>query len=127
MAVPPELELVLEDEIEGGNHGTRLIILGLVVALAVGYMIYAAFPGNALYFLTVSDLSRVNEHTLRYEFTVDDPATFTRPFTAVIPMNGNPQPIFEYACHEGNYGLRNLLTGARAQEKAAEEAATGSR
>ena len=62
MAVPPELELVLEDEIEGGSHRTRLIILGLVVALAVGYMIYAAFPGNALYFLTVSEFMAGQEY-----------------------------------------------------------------
>ena len=49
------------------------------------------------------------QHTLenrgRYEYTVDDPTTFTRPFTAVIPMQKSEVPIFEYACHEGNYGL----------------------
>ena len=81
----------------------------------------AVGTGDSLHL--IERFSRVNEDTLRYEFTVDDPTTFTRPFTAVIPMNRNAQPIFEYACHEGNYGLRNLLAGARAQEKAAEEAA----
>ncbi len=64
----------------------------------------------------------VGADTLVYEFTIVDPASFTRPFTAAIPMKRGTAPLFEYACHEGNYGLRNLLSGARAQEKAAAEA-----
>ncbi len=68
---------------------------------------------------------RVDEDTLLYEFTVNDPATFERPFTAVLPMQKSDQPLFEYACHEGNYGLHNILSGARAAERAAaEEVAT---
>ena len=58
----------------------------------------------------------VGADTLLYEFTVDDPATFTRPFTAAIPMKRATAPLFEYACHEGNYGMRNMLTGARVEE-----------
>ena len=58
----------------------------------------------------------VGADTLLYEFTVDDPVTFTRPFTASIPMQRGTAPLFEYACHEGNYGMRNLLSGARVQE-----------
>ena len=61
----------------------------------------------------------VADDTLRYEYTVDDPATYTRPFTAALPMQRSAGQIYEYACHEGNYGLRNILTGARAQEKLA--------
>ncbi len=64
-------------------------------------------------------LTRVNAGVLRYEFTVEDPTTFTRPFTAAIPMRKSPVPIFEYACHEGNYGLLNILRGARDDERAA--------
>ena len=64
---------------------------------------------------------RVGEDTLLYEFTVDDPTSFTRPFTAAIPMQRGAAPLFEYACHEGNYGMLNLLTGARAQEREASE------
>lgn len=60
---------------------------------------------------------RVDEDTLLYEFTVTDPATFTRPFSAALPMKRGGAPIFEYACHEGNYGLLNILAGARAEEK----------
>ena len=64
---------------------------------------------------------RVDEDTLLYEFTVDDQTSFTRPFTAAIPMQRGAAPLFEYACHEGNYGMLNLLTGARAQEREASE------
>ena len=67
---------------------------------------------------------RVDVDTLLYEYTVDDPATYTRPFTAAIPMRKSELPLFEYACHEGNYGMVGMLAGARAEEKAAAEAAT---
>ena len=60
----------------------------------------------------------VAENTLRYEYTVTDPVTFTRPFTAVLPMKRG-DVMFEYACHEGNYGLYNMLAGAREQERTA--------
>ena len=72
-------------------------------------------------------LTRVNADTMRYEYTVTDPATFTRPFTAAIPLRKSEVPIFEYACHEGNYGLLNILRGARDDEAAAAVAAQGSR
>jgi len=48
---------------------------------------------------------------------VDDPSTFSAPFTAAIPMQRTDAPLFEYACHEGNYGMTNLLAGARVQER----------
>ena len=55
---------------------------------------------------------------LRYEFTVHDEHTFTRSFTAEIPMTRTDARLYEYACHEGNYGMSNLLAGARALERA---------
>ena len=68
--------------------------------------------------------TRVDADTIRYQFTVDDPATWTKPWSAEQPMRKITGPIFEHACHEGNYDLRNLLTTARVLEKkAAEEAA----
>ncbi|MDE2812036.1 MAG: hypothetical protein OXM01_03375, partial [Gemmatimonadota bacterium] len=63
----------------------------------------------------------VGVDTLLYEFTVDDPTSFTRPFTAAIPMKRSTAPLFEYACHEGNYAMRNLLEGARVRERRASE------
>ena len=67
-------------------------------------------------------LRRVNADTLEYEFTVNDPATFTRPFTGIIPMRRSTEPLFEFACHEGNYGMTNILAGARTQEQEAKAA-----
>ena len=60
--------------------------------------------------------TRVADDTMLYEFTVNDETTFTQPFSAAIPMKlGNA--MFEYACHEGNYGLFNILSGARQKER----------
>jgi len=61
--------------------------------------------------------TRTDANTLLYEFTVDDPATFTKPWTAQLPMTKSDARIFEYACHEGNYALPDILRGARFQEK----------
>jgi hypothetical protein len=54
---------------------------------------------------------------LRYEVTADDPQTWTRPWTAALDMAPQPDGMFEYACHEGNNSMRNILSGARAAEK----------
>ena len=62
--------------------------------------------------------TRVADDTLLYEFTVDDPQTFTEPIVAQIPVKRGDM-MFEYACHEGNYGLDNILRGAREAERAA--------
>ena len=59
---------------------------------------------------------RADKDTLLYEFTVEDPVTFTRPFTASVPMRKSDKPVFEYACHEGNYGLMSIMRGARADD-----------
>ncbi len=64
----------------------------------------------------VERFTRVDADTLQYEFTVNDPATFTRPFTGRFPMNRTDDLMFEYACHEGNYALPNILRGGRAEE-----------
>jgi len=64
----------------------------------------------------IERFTRLDENTLVYEYTVNDPNTFTRPFTVALPMRQLELPIFEYACHEGNYGMLNLLSGARAKE-----------
>jgi hypothetical protein len=62
---------------------------------------------------------RVDAETVRYEVTVTDPATFSKPWTAALSLKSGRSPdVFEYACHEGNYAMRNILSGARAAEKA---------
>jgi hypothetical protein len=77
------------------------------------------FTGTGAGMRLVERFGRVDANTLRYEFTIDDPANFTQPWTAAIPMKRSDGPMFEYACHEGNYGMTNLLLGARADDAAA--------
>ena len=77
--------------------------------------------GRAMH--VVERFRRVGTDTIDYELTVTDPTTFMRPWTASIPMQTMEGSIFEYACHEGNYAMENMLRGARAKEKAAERAA----
>src|SRR5512134_3211482 len=70
----------------------------------------------------VERLRRVDEDTLRYEFTVHDPETYTQPWTVAFNLDSRPgYEIYEYACHEGNYGLANMLSAARAEERAAKD------
>jgi hypothetical protein len=64
----------------------------------------------------IERLTRVDADTLLYEFTVTDPTTWTRPWTAAIPMRRAEGPMYEYACHEDNYGMRGMLRGAGAPE-----------
>jgi hypothetical protein len=67
--------------------------------------------------------TRVADDAILYKFTVEDPSTWTRAWTAEMPMLKTTGPLFEHACHEGNYGLYNTLVGARLEEKNAAEAA----
>lgn len=66
----------------------------------------------------VERFTRVDANTIDYRFTVTDPETFTKPWTASAPMIRLSVPLFEYACHEANYAIPNMLSGARAQEQA---------
>ena len=63
--------------------------------------------------------TRVAPDTIKYEVTFDDPSTWVRPWTAMIPLKRVDEQIYEYACHEGNTGLEGILSGAREQEKQA--------
>ena len=72
-----------------------------------------AFRGSSADTQLVERLWRVDPDTVLYEFTVDDPHSFTRPWTALFPLRRTDGPLFEYACHEGNYGLEGILAGAR--------------
>ena len=71
----------------------------------------------------VERFTRVAADMIDYQFTVDDPTTWTMPWTAAVPIAKTEGQIYEYGCHEGNYSLPHILSGARAQEKAAAEAA----
>ena len=83
-----------------------------------------AFRGSSPNLHLIERFTRDGD-SLLYEFTVEDPTTWTRPFTVQIPMLKSNLPIYEYACHEGNYGMFGILSGARAVEKRQIDAAKG--
>jgi hypothetical protein len=82
-----------------------------------------SLPNSGANLHLVERFTRTDANTLLYEFTVEDPTMWTRPWTAVVPTRKSEDPIYEYACHEGNYAMASILAGARLSEKAAEEAA----
>jgi hypothetical protein len=65
----------------------------------------------------VEYLTRINKKELRYEIITDDPGAFSAPYTREIVFDHSPDPIYEYACHEGNYGMEYILSGHRAEER----------
>ena len=67
-------------------------------------------------------LTRISDNQIQYHFTSDDPGAFTAPYTREILLDFTPDKIYEYACHEGNYGMYNILSGHRAEERMASEA-----
>jgi hypothetical protein len=72
--------------------------------------------GNAETYKITERWTRVDADTLHYTFTIDDPQTWTRPWTAMIPWNKTRDQIYEYACHETNFDMYHWLSGARARE-----------
>ena len=80
-----------------------------------------SFRGASANMRLTERFTRVGEDTIEYEFTVDDPTVWTRPWTGMLPMkrDDSQYELVEYACHEGNYGMFNMLSGARAKEQAA--------
>ena len=78
-----------------------------------------AFQGSSEHLRVVERFTRIAEDVIRYGFTADDPTTWTRPWSADVPMKKTLGPIVEYACHEGNYSMYNVLRAARAEEKRA--------
>jgi hypothetical protein len=92
------------DTINFTDNGTGTI--GLRVATDENYHLVERF-------------TRRDDNTLTYEFTMTDPTIWTKPWTVSVPMTKSKQAMYEYACHEGNYGMMGILSGARADEKAA--------
>ena len=74
------------------------------------------FRGSSDALHTIERLTRVDARTLRYQFTVEDPTTWTRPWTAEYTWPATKDLMYEYACHEGNYAMGNILRGARLKE-----------
>jgi hypothetical protein len=76
-----------------------------------------AFQNSSASLQLTEKFTRVDQDTLLYEFTVNDPSTWTKPWTAQVPMVKSDESLYEYACHEGNYGMTNLLSAARAVDR----------
>ena len=80
------------------------------------------YRGAAENLQLVERIRRIGQNELEYRVTVSDPTTFTRPWTLAIPYVNIGEGLFEYACHEGNYGMEGILSGAREEERKAAEA-----
>ncbi len=77
---------------------------------------YQAIRGASDDLRVIERFTRVDADTILYKFTIDDPSTFTRPWSGEVPFKATHEPIYEYACHEGNYALSNVLSGERNRE-----------
>ena len=85
-----------------------------------------SFRGSSENMKLIERFRRLDADTLMYQFTVEDPETWARPWTVEIPVTKSQGRLFEYACHEGNYGMAGALAGARAEDKSAHQAQKGS-
>ena len=83
------------------------------------------YMGSAEKLHIIERFTRVSPDMIRYEVTVEDPTTWTKPWTAMLPLRRSDQIIYEFACHEGNDSVSGILSGERAVEKKAAEAAAG--
>jgi len=88
-----------------------------LVVESTNYSLGGAFRGATEALRLVERFTRVGPDTIHYEITADDAATWASPWTLMFPMVKTDQPMYEYACHEGNYGLENILGNARFEER----------
>ena len=112
--------LIWEGDSIGHFEGETLVVD------TINFMKGTAFADSTENMHLIERFTRIGPDTLAYEFTIDDPGTWTQPWTAVIPMQRMDQPIYEYACHEGNHGLQGVLAGIRRLQLEAEKQADGS-
>ncbi len=92
-----------------------------LVVDVTNFAMNAGYRGATTNLHVVERFTRTNANTVHYEMTIEDPTTFSRPWTASLDLKKDPRQLQvpEYACHEGNYAMFNILSGARADEKAA--------
>jgi hypothetical protein len=88
-----------------------------LVVETVNFRRETSLPGSTADTRVVERFTRVDPKTIDYQFTVTDPTAYTRPWTAVMPLRAMDELLYEYACHEGNYGMMDVLRGARFREK----------
>ena len=114
--------------LDGSDHGTVPMWTGVsrgrwdgdtLVVETKNFLRETSFRNSSENLHLVERFRRMSDDVLVYSFTVTDSTTWTQPWSVELPMRRSDLPIFEYACHEGNYGMDGTLTGARAVEKAA--------
>ena len=112
--------------IDGRPHGTIRKWLGdsvghwegdTLVVDTINFKPQVSFRGSSQNLHVVERFTRADANTILYKFTIDDPTTWTKPWSAEIPLRATDERLYEYACHEANYGLEGVLRGARAQEQ----------
>jgi hypothetical protein len=105
--LPPHLRQYLGDA-RGHWEGDTLVIR------TTNFNGRSSYRGSSDTLILTERFRRVDADTLRYEMTVEDPATWARPWTAALNLTPQPDEMYEYACHEGNNAMRNMLSAARA-------------
>jgi len=109
---PAAVQLWLGDSV-GHWEGDALVVD------TTNFSVKTHFRGSGPKLHVVERFTRTGPGTIRYQFTADDPETWARPWSAELPFNATSERMYEYACHEGNYSMTNVLRGARAEENAA--------
>ena len=107
--LPQSVRLLLGDSI-GHWEGDTLVVE------TTNFTDQTRFRGSSENLKVIEHFKRIDAKTILYRFTVEDPSTFTKPWTAEYPFLASAGPIFEYACHEGNYAMTDILGGARKVE-----------
>ncbi len=112
--------------LDGSAHGTVPQWTGVsrghwegdtLVVETKNFLRETSFRNSSKHLRLTERIQRLSEDTLLYTFTVTDPTTWTQPWSVELPMRLSDLPIFEYACHEGNYGMEGTLSGARVIEE----------
>jgi hypothetical protein len=110
---------------DGRAHGATRRWLGdsvgrwegdTLVVDTINFKPQVSFRGSSENLHVIERFTRTDANTILYKFTIDDPTTWTRQWSGEIPLRATDERLYEYACHEANYGLEGVLRGARAQE-----------
>ncbi len=112
--VPESVRLWLGDS-RGRWEGNTLVVE------STNFTDQTNFQNSGAGLRLIERFTRTGPNTIFYEFTMNDPATYTKPWTAQIFMMKSQEPVLEYACQEGNYAMEGILAGIRAEEKAAKK------
>ncbi|MGQ0734223.1 MAG: hypothetical protein ACT4QD_11270, partial [Acidobacteriota bacterium] len=110
--LPKDVRLWMGDSIGRWEEDT-------LVVETTNYHRLHQYRGAGEHLKVIERFTRTGPDTLLYRFTIEDPTTFTAPWSGEVPFNRSDELIYEYACHEGNYALSNILSGERDRERRA--------